>query len=282
MPAMTVSTTRFGTIAAAGGYIHRLWERREFAWYLAMGNLKARNASTGLGLFWWVLNPLLLGAVYYIVFGIIVPVGRDLAYLLSGMFAFYYTTTSVTGGANSILSNARLLVNVSFPRLILPVVAIIEAGVGFLASLVALYAIIGPIQFLFTGEATWPGLTTVWLLPIIFVIHTVFNLGLAALAGRIAVPFRDVNNLIPYLLRLWLYLSPIIYGPAFIARLEEPWATVYRLNPMVPILGVYRTALLGYPFVPSELLGSAVWAVGLGVVAIGAFVKYEGRMARYL
>jgi len=279
---MTVSTPRFGTIAAAGGYLQKLWERREFAWYLAMGNLKARNASTGLGLLWWVLNPLLLGAVYYIVFGIIVPVGRDLAYLLSGMFVFYYTTTSVTGGANSILSNARLLVNVSFPRLILPVVAIIEAGVGFLASAVALYVIIGPIQLLFTGEATWPSLTTAWLLPIIFVIHTVFNLGLAALAGRVAVPFRDVNNLIPYLLRLWLYLSPIIYGPAFIARLEEPWTTIYRLNPMFSLLGVYRTALLGYPFVPSELFWSVVWAVGLGVVAITSFVKYEGRMARYL
>jgi teichoic acid transport system permease protein len=279
---MTVSTPRSGTIAAASGYLHQLWERREFAWYLAMGNLKARNASTGLGLFWWVLNPLLLGAVYYIVFGIIVPIGRDLAYLLSGMFVFYYTTTSVTGGANSILSNARLLVNVSFPRLTLPIVAVIEAGVGFWASLVALYVIIGPIQFLFTGEGIWPSLTTVWLLPIIFVIQTVFNLGLAALAGRIAVPFRDVNNLIPYLLRLWLYLSPIIYGPAFIERLNEPWTTVYQFNPMVPMLGVYRTALLGYPFVPSELLWSAVWAAGLGVAAIAAFVKYEGRMARYL
>jgi teichoic acid transport system permease protein len=282
MPAMTVSTSRSGTIAAAGSYLRTLWDRREFAWYLAIGNLKARNASTGLGLFWWVLNPLLLGAVYYIVFGIIVPVGRDLAYLLSGMFVFYYTSTSVTGGANSILSNARLLVNVSFPRLILPIVAVIEAGVGFLASLVALYVIIGPIQLLFSGEATWPTLTAVWLLPIIFVIQTVFNLGLAALAGRIAVPFRDVNNLIPYLLRLWLYLSPIIYGPAFIERLNEPWTTVYQFNPMVPLLGVYRTALLGYPFVPSELFWSAVWAAGLGVAAIAAFVKYEGRMARYL
>ncbi len=282
MPSMTAPAPAFRIVTAARSYLSQLWERREFAWYMAMGNLKARNASTGLGLFWWVLNPLLLGAVYYIVFGIIVPVGRDLAYLLSGMFAFYFTSTSVTGGANSILSNARLLVNVSFPRLILPVVAVIESGIGFLASLVALYVIIGPIQFLFTGEGVWPSLTTLWLLPIIFPIHTLFNLGLAALAGRIAVPFRDVNNLIPYLLRLWLYLSPIIYGPAFIERLEEPWIGFYQLNPMVPILGVYRSALLGYPFVASELLWSAVWAAGVGLVAIVAFVKYEGRMARYL
>ena len=100
-------------------YVTDLWSRREFAWYLAIGNLKARNASTALGLFWWVLNPLLLGLVYFLVFGVIFGDSRPddyIAYLLAGMFAFHFTSQSMTGGANSILQNSKLLVNLKRHR----------------------------------------------------------------------------------------------------------------------------------------------------------------------
>ncbi len=274
---MTFSQQRRTTRrSAALDYLSQLWNRREFAWYMAMGNLRARNASTTLGLFWWVLNPLLLGAVYYLVFGIVLGVSRDLSYLLSGMFVFYYTSTALTGGANSIISNSRLLVNLSFPRLIMPVVAITEAGVGFLASIPALYLIIGPTQ------GVWPGIEFLWLFPIIFAIQTLFNLGLAAIAARIAVPFRDINNLLPYVNRIWLYLSPIIIPASFVTDLVAPWDTLFNLNPLVPIIGLYRTALLGYPFESWMLGASLAWAIGLATISIAAFVKYEGRMARYL
>ncbi len=265
------------TIAASRRYVQELWNRREFAWYMAMGNLKARNASTAMGLFWWVLNPLLLGAVYWLVFGVILDFSRNLSHLLSGMFVFYFSSTSLTGGANSIISNSRLLVNLSFPRLIMPIVAITEGAIGFLVSIPALYLIIGLL------EGVWPGPELLWLLPIIFAVHCVFNLGLATLAARIAVPFRDVNNLLPYLNRIWLYVSPIIYTAAFVQeRAPSPWDTLYNLNPMVPILSVYRSALLGWPLDTTMLWMAIAWAFGLAVIAIAMFVKYEGRMARYL
>jgi teichoic acid transport system permease protein len=244
---------------------------------MAMGNLKARNASTTLGLFWWVLNPLLLGAIYWFVFGILLGLARDLGNLLSGLFVFYFTSTSITGGANSIIANSRLLVNLSFPRLIMPVVSVTEAAVGFLVSIPVLYVILGPTQ------GTWPGIELLWLLPIIFVLHTVFNLGLASLAARLAVPFRDINNLLPYVIRLWMYLSPIIYTLAFVQeRAPEPWKSLYNLNPMVPILSVYRTALLGLPLDTTMLAMAAAWSIGLGSIAIAMFVRYEGKMAQYL
>ena len=244
---------------------------------MAMGNLRSRNASTALGLVWWVVNPLLMGLVYYVVFGVILGVSRDLSYLLSGIFVFYYTTTSVTSGANSIIQNTRLLVNLQFPRLIMPITAIIETAVGFLVSIPALYLIIG-LQF-----GIWPTLQFLWLFPVAFVIQTVFNLGLAALAAWLAVPFRDILNLLPHLLRIWLYLSPILYSAElFEEKLPEGWAVIANLNPMVPILGVYRSALLDYPIEPTELLFASLWAVGLAVFAITIFVRSEGNMARYL
>ena len=243
---------------------------------MAMGNLRARNATTALGLFWWVLNPLLMGGVYFVVFGLILDINRDLAYLLSGIFVFYYTTTSITTGANSIIQNKTLLVNLQFPRLILPISAVIEAATGFLVSIPALYLIIGPIQ------GVWPPMRIIVLFPIIFVIQTVFNLGLAALVARVTVPFRDITNVIPHLLRIWFYLSPILYTVGQFSSLPDWAVKLYNLNPLVPILSVYRSALLGYQFESSDLVLSAIWAFGLATVAITVFVKYEGKMARYL
>ena len=110
----TVTSVR-RTTSAGIDYVKSLWARREFAWYMAMGNLKSRNASTALGLLWWILNPLLQGAVYFVVFGLILNVSRDLGYLLAGVFVFYFTSTSMTSGANSIVQNRQLLVNPAIP-----------------------------------------------------------------------------------------------------------------------------------------------------------------------
>jgi teichoic acid transport system permease protein len=258
-------------------YAADLWSRREFAWYMAMGNLKSRNASTALGLLWWVLNPLLLGLVYFIVFGLIFIGNRPegfLAYLMSGMFVFQFTSMSMSGGANSILQNSKLLVNLRFPRLILPVAHLIEAGVGFLASLIVLFAMVIP-----TGVVPGP---EILLLVVPFTLQLVFNLGLAAVVARLAIPFRDINNLVPYLNRMWLYMSPIIWPLSYLDRVPRRLALLIDLNPMTGFLSLYRSGLLGYPFEWSALWGTAAWSIGVGLVGVVLFVKYESRMARYL
>ena len=266
---VTSRTRRVGT------YIADLWSRRRFAWFLAMGNLKARNASTALGLFWWVLNPLLLGGVYYLIFGLIFSGGRDLGYLMCGMFVFHFTSQAMTGGANSILQNAKLLANLRFPRLILPIANLVEAGVGFLASLFVLFALVLPTDGI---NFTW----AFWLLPVVFAIHIVFNLGLGAITARLAVPFRDINNILPYVNRLWLYLSPIIWPLAQMDRFPEGMVPFVEANPLFSIIGLYRTARLGYEFQMNELLMASAWAVAVAVVGLAVFVRYEGKMVRYL
>lgn len=259
-------------------YVKDLWSRREFAWYLASGNLKARNASTALGLFWWVLNPLLLGLVYFLVFGIIFGGSRPddyIGYLLSGMFVFHFTNQSMTGGANSILQNSKLLANLKFPRMVLLISAVIESLVGFLASIPVFYLIAG------LSIGVWPGYGILWLV-VLIPIQVLFNLGLAGLVARLAVPFRDITNFLPYANRLWLYLSPIIWP---LAILEDQSTTIQRIveiNPMFPLIEMYRTALMGYPFEPGALLASVVWAVALLAIGSALFVTYENRMVRYL
>lgn len=258
-----------------GEYMSELWRRKDFVWFLARGNIKARNASTTLGLVWWVLNPLLLGLVYFFVFGLIFPTERDIAYLLSGMFVFHYSSQSLSGGAASILGNSKLLVNIRFPRLILPIAFLLESTFGFLASLAVFYAIVIPIAGVIPGPE-------IVLLLVALPLQILFNIGLAAASARLAVPFRDINNLIPYLNRIWLYLSPIIWPLTLIEAQTETIQSLLRLNPMFPIIAVYRTALLGYSLERADLVAMVAWCVAVGIFGIAMFIKYEGRMVRYL
>ncbi len=275
----TVTADQVPRLSGWRNYLRNLWRWREFGWFLAMGNLKARNASTTLGLFWWVLNPMIMAAVYFLVFGLILDGRRGepqfVAWILSGVFVFNYTSTAITSGANSILSNGRLLINIRFPRLVLPISAIIETGAGFLLSLGVYFLIAWP------ADGVVPGLT-VLLLPLVVVLHTVFNLGLAGWAARLAIPFRDINNLIPHLTRLWLYVSPIIWPLTFL-RDRGGWVEdVAVINPMFGLLSLYRTALMGRDPDLTAVLLAVGWTLLVGVGGILSFVRHEGNMVRHL
>jgi teichoic acid transport system permease protein len=265
--------------AAPTSYLGELWRRREFAWYLAMGKLRARNASTALGLLWWVLNPLLLAGVYFFAFGVVLGTQRGdpnyLAYLVAGLFVFHYTTQSMNAGAASILNSGKLLVNLKFPRMILPLSAIIEAGVGFLVSLVVFFALVIPLSDV---RPTW----SLAYVPPAFILQTLFNVGIAAFVARLAVPFRDIGNLLPFLTRLWLYLSPIIWPISMIDR-APVWAqTIMRANPMYWILEIYRGALLARPISYEAWIITGAWTLFALVFGVVLFVRQEGSMARYL
>jgi teichoic acid transport system permease protein len=256
-------------------YMSELWRRRDFVWFLARGNIKARNASTFLGLVWWVLNPLMLGLVYFFIFGLIFPTQRDISYLLSGIFVFHFSSQSLAGGAKSILGNAKLLVNIRFPRLILPIAFLLESTFGFLASLIVFYLIVIPFADVRPGPQ-------IVLLLVALPVQVIFNIGLAAATARLAVPFRDITNFIPYLNRIWLYCSPIIWPLTMIENASPTAQTLFRLNPMFPMIAVYRSALLGYPLERADVVAMVAWCFAVGILGIAMFIKYEGRMVRYL
>jgi teichoic acid transport system permease protein len=181
----------------------------------------------------------------------------------------------MSGGANSIIGNSKLLVNIRFPRLILPIAFLLESTFGFLASLVVLYLIVIPFADVVPGPE-------IVLLLVALPLQIVFNLGLAAATARLAVPFRDITNFIPYLTRVWLYMSPIIWPLAMLEGVSETAQSLFRLNPMFPIIAVYRSALLGYPLAQADLVAMAAWCVAVGILGVSMFIKYEGKMVRYL
>jgi teichoic acid transport system permease protein len=220
----------------------------------------------------------LLSLVYWFVFGFIFPSERDIIYLMSGMFAFHFTAQSLTGGANAVLQNSKLLTNLKFPRLILPLANLIEALVGFGVSLGVLLVVqlIVPPHFFPTSKHL---LLIVAIVPL----HFVFNLGLGSITARLAVPFRDINNFIPYLNRVWLYMSPIIWPLSMLTTERgENFAPYAEANPLFSLISVYRAALIGDPFDIAMLVRFAILAGIVGIVGVGLFVRYEGKIARHL
>lgn len=272
-------TTTKSSLSRGSVYLADLWQRREFIQYLAIGNLKARNASTVLGVGWWILNPLLLSAVYYLVFGIIfLSENRPddyIAYLLTGMLAFQFTASSMSGSVQSILANAKLLANLRFPRLVLPISSLVENLAGFLVAQTVLVVIL-----LVGGWLSLSSMT--WLFPVVLVIHSFFNLGVGSIVARLTIPFRDLNNLVPYWNRLWLYLTPIIWPISMLESQPAALQTAALLNPLTSIVGLYRVALLGYEFEVVQVYAAVGWGLAMGIFGIGLFVKNEGSMVRHL
>jgi teichoic acid transport system permease protein len=281
------------------GYVSDLWRRREFAWHLAMGNMRGRHASTSLGLLWWVLDPLLLGGIFLLVFGVILQTRRGdpnfIGFILSGLFAFFFTRRTMLSGSMAIRNNSRMVATQRFPRLLLPTSAIIEGAIAFLFSLIPFFVIAGGVN------NDWPGAFTVWLIPA-FVFHTIFNFGLTLLVAQLVIPFRDIENVMNYVARVWMYLSPVVYS--LDDRLSKTSDTVgallydiLRFNPLVPLLGLYRHALLGgqlcptdtvcqgdytYPLNLAHVWAAAVWAVAIAIVGVVTFVRMEDKIPRYL
>jgi teichoic acid transport system permease protein len=277
--ATTTSTLSRRSFVRRSGYLTELWDRRAFTMNLALGNIAGKHASDALGVLWWVLNPLLMTGVYFVVFGLLLG-GRKgdpayLAYLLAGVFSFRFMSGVMVGSAKMITNNAKLVTTIRFPRLVLPIAALIEGLVAFLVSLATFYLIVAPVNQIYP---------TVWLafFPVALLIHTAFTFGFGALTARLVVPIPDVKNLVPHMTRMWFYLSPILWPVSFIEDKPTWIQALVKSNPMYAFLSVYRTALLGRPLEVEMLLAAVAWAALFLAIGVTSFVRNEGAMARHL
>jgi teichoic acid transport system permease protein len=259
-------------------YLIALWRRRDFILMVPLGRLRAQTQSTVLGGLWHLLNPLLFAAVYYFVFGIIFR-GRDdipnyAAFLVAGLFTFFFTQRVASTGARAITGNASLMGQVNFPRAALPLSATIAESISHGWSLVALFVVV-----LLTGEP----LAVTWLLIVpILLLQCAFNLGLAMIIARLAFHFRDVQQFLPYVIRMWLYLSGIFYTLEFVEQRlsSSKWlVTLFELNPAYAFAALTRAAVLSdYKVGGFEVVVATAWAIGL---VIGGFLFFRAREVEY-
>jgi teichoic acid transport system permease protein len=240
-----------GGIPPVVPYLTELWRRKEFAAESSRANLRAANTLTVFGQLWMVLNPLLLAGVYYFVVTVIAGGAQGMtffAHMTSGLFAFYFLQGAMSAGAGSVVGGGKLLLNTAFPRLLLPYSSLRTAWFRFLPTI--------PVYFIFHLLAGAP-ISWVTLLAIPFLLFLgVFAMGLAALFATLQVYFRDTASFLPYVNRIWLYLSPVLWTIDDLPARLVPWA---MLNPLFSILGGYREALVD-GVVPS----ASTWFVAIG------------------
>lgn len=255
-------------------YLRSLWGRRKFIVALAGSELKARDFNTVLGQLWLVLEPLMLAGVYFLLVGILrgsLDEPGRLQLIVSGVFLFTFTRTSIQAGSRSIVGNGRLLMNSSFPRALLPASAVLQAFFQLLPSLF-IYAVIhgATQQPVGVGLATLPGL---------LILHGLFNVGAAMIIAMITVYFREMQTILGYLLRLWLYVTPVLYPITDLRGNLETVLDIIQWNPLFHLFVAYQRVLDGGFPTTWQVLASSAWAIGTLVLGFVWFVRKERAVA---
>lgn len=273
---------RVGVRPSLGKYLRDVWARREFALTVALGELKAQNQNTVLGNLWHLLNPLMLAGVFYLIFGVILEVDRGNisnypAFLITGVFTFYFSQKVILAGSRVVVGNHKLIQNVQFPRVLLPIATVMQESLAQLPALAAMLVLV-----LVTGEslqATWLLLVPIWL------VQSVFSLGMSLVAARLTFHFRDTEKILPYFMRIWFYLSGIFFGAEFVdnrvsdmGTTGEVIAVLYRINPMYGFIRLTRDAVLDGATQPAYWGSVLVWSL---VAVVAGFLFFRRREEQY-
>src|SRR3954451_16920782 len=238
-----------------------IWSRRRLARYLVQADLVKKGSDTVLGNVWWVLDPLLQMAVY-VVFVSIISTSTKPAYplfIFAAMLPWKWFASSVGDAITSVTSQERIIKQVQFPKVVLPVASVSSRIVNFAFGLIPLA---GLMLLFFSNYITW------WLvlIPVIAFVQFVFTLAVSMNLSAINVYFRDVGNVVRNTLRLVFYLSPSLYSVEQVKAFTEKNRfvdLVFTLNPFTPLLESYRNVI--YYGQPPE------WT-GLGILLLVSFV----------
>lgn len=254
-------------------YSDQLWRRRHFI----VADSRAR-AFTGhremlLGNLWLVGVPALQGAVYFIIFGLILRTTRGIenftGFLLIGIFLFRFTTACLNQGATAMANSRGLTSAFSFPRAAIPLAVVVRetlAMLPVLATMVFLLLVVPP------GTA----LTPTWLLfPAIFALHVVFNAGLVLYTARLGAAVPDIKHLVSFLSRFWFYLSGVFFSiERFVS--DGFWLALFQGNPMYLVLDMSRDLLL-YDTIPpaNSWIILSLWSLCTAVLGFLYFWQGE-------
>ncbi len=253
-------------------YIAQVWSRRHFAWMLARSRVAARSEGDILGALWNILRPVLTALVYWIVFDKILKTGKGInnfvTYLAIGVFMFTYTQSSLQSGAKAITGNLTLVRALHFPRAVLPLATTLD-------ELISTFPVIGVMLGLTLVNHERPSWSWLLLLPLLL-LQTMFNVGLAMVFARLTSRIRDVSQLLPFLIRLWMYLSGIFYSIENRSKDWDLWAKiVMEYNPGYIIVTAYRGALMGHYHINThQWIALVAWSCGLFVA--GALYFWRG------
>ena len=253
-------------IRPSGGWrslgLRELWAYRELLWFLVWRDVKVRYKQTLLGAGWAILQPVAAMVVFSLFFGRLAGVPSDgLPYPIfsfAALVPWTFFSQGLTQSANSVVGSQSLITKVYFPRLAIPIAAVLSGLVDFALAFAVLLA-----MMLAYGIAPGPEILA---LPLLLILALVTALGAGLWLSALNVQYRDVRYAVPFLMQLWLFVTPIAYPSSL---LTEPWRTIYGLNPMAGVVEGFRWALLGAIEAPGPMLGASALAA-LALLASGA------------
>ena len=276
--ALPESSTRVVVIRPASRWprldIRELWHYRELLGTFVWRDIKVRYKQTSVGVAWALLVPVFTAVVYIVVFGKFAKFPRgNLAYpvvVISGLLPMQYFTSALTGSSASVVANGTLVTKVYFPRVLLPMAAVIVPAVDFVLSMTVM---VGVMAF----YDSWPKGPIALLAPAFLVLALVAALGLGLFLSALNVRYRDVAYAIP----VFMQVLPLLSGVMFVLDdIPQKWQWILAINPMTAVISGWRWTLLGgLPPDPARTGVGVAVAVLMFVGGLAFFRSTEPRFA---
>ena len=250
-----------------------LWRYRELIYFLTWRDIKVRYKQAVLGIAWALLQPVLTVLIFTVVFGVLLETpSQGLPYPLfaiSALLPWQLFANALQRSSGSLVGNANLITKIYFPRLAIPLSSVMAALVDFAVSFLVLIGMMIYYRYV-------PGWNLLWL-PVIILFAVLTALSVGLWLSAINVQYRDVQHMVPFIIQVWMYASPIVYPIEIIP--EGIWRVLYGLNPMVGVIQSYRWALLGGDRPDSTMLISVVVVIVLLISGFYYFRRMEKTFA---
>ena len=252
-----------------------LWASRELLYFLMWRDIKVRYKQTLLGAAWAVIQPLITMIIFTYFFGKLAKVPTEGVpypiFFYTGLLLWTFFSNGVSSASNSLIGNSNLITKVYFPRLIIPSAAV---GAGLLDFAIASVLLIGLLLY-YDFPVT---IEYLMLLPLV-ALTTLLALGVGIWFSALNVKYRDVRYTLPFLIQIWLFVSPIIYPSSLV---PDEWRWVMWMNPVTGIVEAFRASLFGRPFQWAALGYSVVFSLAMLTYASYAFRRMERHFAELI
>lgn len=250
-----------------------LWAYRDLAYFLIWRDIKVRYKQTVLGAAWAILQPTFTMVVFSLFFGRLAGIPSDGVpypiFSYAALVPWQFFANGLTNSSNSLVGSANLIKKVFFPRLLIPVSAVLGGIVDFVLAFVVLLFMMAFFGIVPTKNVIW--------LPLLLLLALITSLGVGLWFSALNVQFRDIRYALPFVVQAWMFITPIAYPSSL---LSEPWRTLYAINPMAGVVEGFRWALLDTDTQPGLMVYvSAVVAVVTFISGLYYFRRMEKTFA---
>lgn len=248
-----------------------VWEYRELIYFFVWRDIKIRYKQTAIGAAWAVLQPFLTMLIFSLFFGALAHIpSQGLPYPIfyySALLPWMYFAASLQNATNTIVENQRVITKVYFPRLALPISAVLSGLVDFAISFLMFVAMLAYYHI-------HPTLAVFWM-PVFLLMAVLTALGMGLWLSALNAIYRDVRYVVPFLVQFWMFASPVVYPSSLVSARWPKWAWLYGLNPMVGVIEGFRWSIAGSGNPPGRLV---LISSGVVLVVLLSGLAYFQRM----